>query len=140
MNQQPHLPPQIVLAAVKVFVRDIVVQAQIGLYAHEHGRTQPLIVEVELDVTPSASDSVGDIVNYETIVAAALEVAASGHINLVETFAEQVALRCMRNDRVLAARVRVEKPEALAPAVAGVEVRLSRSELPTAAFDLTLGP
>jgi dihydroneopterin aldolase len=103
------------------------VQAEIGLYAHEYGRTQPLVVEVELQVTPSMSDKVGDIVNYETIVAAAREVAASGHIKLVETFAEQIALACMRNAHVLAARVRVEKPEALAPAVAGVEVTLRRS-------------
>ena len=126
MNQQPHLSSPIELAGAKVFVRDISVQAEIGLYAHEYGRTQPLIVAVELEVTPSMSDHVGDIVNYETIVASAREVAASGHIKLVETFAEQVALACMRNTRVLSARVRVEKPEALAPAVAGVEVLLRR--------------
>ena len=126
MNIQPHLTPTVALAGAKVFVRDIAVQAEIGLYAHEYGRTQPLAVEVELVVTPSASDHVADIVNYETIVAAAREVAASGHIKLVETFAEQVALACMRNARVLSARVRVEKPEALAPAVAGVEVTLQR--------------
>jgi len=34
----------------------------------------------------------------------------------------------MRDGRVLAARVRVEKPEALAPAVAGVEITLRRGE------------
>jgi dihydroneopterin aldolase len=126
MNKQPHLSSAIELAGAKVFVRDIAVQAEIGLYPHEHGRAQPLRVDVELDVTPSVSDHVADIVNYETIVAWTREVAATGHIKLVETFAEQVALACMRNTRVLAARVRVEKPEALAPAVAGVEVLLRR--------------
>jgi dihydroneopterin aldolase len=44
----------------------------------------------------------------------------------VETFAEQVALSCLRDPRVLSVRVRVEKPEALAPAIAGVEVLLQR--------------
>ncbi len=39
-----------------------------------------------------------------------------------------MALACMRDPRVLAARVRVEKPEALAPAVAGIEVVLRRGE------------
>jgi dihydroneopterin aldolase len=127
MNKQPQISSPIELAGAKVFVRDIIVQAEIGLYAHEYGRTQPLVVEVELQVTPSVSDHVGDIVNYENIVAWTGEVAASGHIKLVETFAEQVALACMRSPHVLSARVRVEKPEALAPAVAGVEVLLRRS-------------
>ena len=39
-----------------------------------------------------------------------------------------LALACMRDGRVLAARVRVEKPQALAPAVAGVEITLRRGE------------
>ncbi|MDB5460518.1 MAG: folB [Caulobacteraceae bacterium] len=126
MNKQPFLSSLAQLAGAKVFVRDIPVQAEIGLYSHEYGRSQPLTVDVELEVVPSASEQVGDIVNYENIVAWTRDVAAAGHIKLVETFAEQVALACMRDSRVLSARVRVEKPEALAPAIAGVEVLLRR--------------
>jgi dihydroneopterin aldolase len=126
MNKQPFLSSMPRLAGASIFVRDIPVLAQIGLYPHEYGRSQPLKVDVELEVIPSGSERVGDIVNYEIIIAAAREVAESGHIKLVETFAEQMALVCMRDARVLSARVRVEKPEALAPAVAGVEVMLRR--------------
>jgi dihydroneopterin aldolase len=126
MNKQPFLSSLAQLASAKVFVRDIPVLAEIGLYSHEYGRSQPLTVDVELEVVPSASEQVGDIVNYENIVAWTRDVAAAGHIKLVETFAEQVALACMRDSRVLSARVRVEKPEALAPAIAGVEVLLRR--------------
>ncbi len=126
MNTQPFLSSMPQLVGAKVFVREIDVLAEIGLYPHEHGRTQPLKVDVELDVVPSGSEQVGDIINYETIVNCAREVAASGHIKLVETFAERVATACMRDGRVLAARVRIEKPEALAPAIAGVEVTLRR--------------
>jgi dihydroneopterin aldolase len=79
-------------------------------------------------VAPSGLEELGDIINYENIVGWTREVAASGHIALVETFAHRVALACMRDHRVLSARVRVEKPEALAPAVAGVEITLRRGE------------
>ena len=128
MNKSPFTPTDVRLTAARTFVRGIRVQAEIGLYQHEYGRTQPLDVEVELDMTPSGFEHAGDIINYENIAAWTREVAASGHIELVETFAHRVALSCMRDPRVLAARVRVEKPEALAPAVAGVEITLRRGE------------
>ena len=126
MNKQPFLPNEVRVTAAKLFVRDLVVQAEIGLYEHEYGRTQPLVLEVELEVAPAGFEKVGDVINYENVGHWAREVAASGHIELLETFAERVAIACMRDVRVLAARVRVEKPEALAPAVAGIEIRLSR--------------
>lgn len=128
MNKAPFAPTEARLAIAKTFVRDIRVEAEVGLYKHEYGRTQPLVVEVELDVAPSGFEALGDIINYENIVGWTREVASSGHIELVETFAHRVALACMSDGRVLAARVRVEKPEALAPAVAGVEITLRRGE------------
>ena len=128
MNKAPFAATEARLASAKTFVRDIRVQAEVGVYEHEYGRTQPLVVEVELDVAPSGFEALGDIINYEHVVEWTREVAGAGHIELVETFAHRVALACMRDARVLAARVRVEKPQALAPAVAGVEITLRRGE------------
>lgn len=127
MNKPPCPTPSAIVAGAKIFVRSLTVQAEIGVYQHEHGRLQPLVLDVELDMAASGFEQIGDTINYETIAAVAGEVAASGHIKLVETFAEQVALACMRDPRVISARVRVEKPEALAPAVAGVEIQLRRA-------------
>ena len=128
MNSHPLPGSDVRLALARTFVRDIVVDAHIGLYDHEHGRTQPLVVSVELEVAASGFEQVGDIINYENIVTWTREVAASGHIELVETFAGRVALACMRDTRVLAATVRVDKPQALAPAMAGVEITLRRGQ------------
>ncbi len=127
MNKLPFASSSTIVAGAKIFVRALTVQAEIGVYEHEHGRRQPLVLDVELDMAASGFEQIGDTINYETIGQIAREVAASGHIKLVETFAEQVALACMRDPRVLSARVRVEKPEALAPAVAGVEILLRRA-------------
>jgi dihydroneopterin aldolase len=127
VTDQPPTAAKARIAAARVFVRGIVVQAQIGVYDHEHGRDQPLVIDVELDLTASAIERLADTINYEMIVAWARETAALGHVKLVETFAEHLALACLRDPRVTSARVRVEKPEALAPATAGVEVVLTRA-------------
>jgi dihydroneopterin aldolase len=113
----------------KIFVRALKVEAWIGVYDHEYGARQPLIIDVELDVATSHCERIGDTVNYETIGVAARAIADAGHIDLVETFAERLAQACFADARVTRARVRVEKPLALAPhaAAAGVEITAVRA-------------
>ena len=115
-------------ATSKVFVTGVKVQAEIGVYRHEIGRVQPLIVDVELDVPTGSGDRLADTLNYETILEAVRAVAAEGHIHLVETFAHRLAERCLADPRVTRARIRIEKPLALAPDAvgAGVEITLQR--------------
>jgi 7,8-dihydroneopterin aldolase/epimerase/oxygenase len=112
---------------LSVFVRGLQVHAGIGVHDHERGRLQPLTIDVELTLEPGRVERLGDTVDYGEIAAAAQGLAAEGHIGLVETFADRLARRCLLDDRVLTARVRVEKPGALAEAAApGCEVVLAR--------------
>ena len=112
----------------KVFVTGLKIQAEIGVYKHEIGRAQPLVVDVELDVPTAGADRLADTLNYETILTTARDIAAEGHIALVEAFAERLARACLADPRVTRARVRVEKPLALAPDAlgAGVEITIVR--------------
>lgn len=112
----------------KVFVTGLRVEANIGVYDREMGRSQPLVIDAELDVPTAGAERLAETVNYETIAEAARQIAASGHISLVETFAERLARSCLSDPRVTRARVRVEKPLALAPdaAAAGVEITVVR--------------
>jgi dihydroneopterin aldolase len=112
----------------KVFVRGLKVQAEIGVHRHEIGRVQPLVIDVELDVPSAGAHRLSETLNYETILSAARDVAAGGHIELVETFAERLAQACLSDPRVTRARIRVEKPLALAPdaVAAGVELTVVR--------------
>lgn len=123
---QAVMDPKVVMT--KVFVTGLSVQAEIGIYKHEIGKVQPLIVDVELDVPTAGAERLADTLNYEAILQAAQAVAAEGHIALVETFAERLARACLADARVTRARVRVEKPLALAPHAvgAGVEITLVR--------------
>ena len=115
-------------AMTRVFVTGLKVQAEIGVYRHEIGRVQPLVVDVELDVPTAGAGRLSDTLNYETILDAAQRIAAGGHIELVETFAERLATACLADPRVTRARIRVEKPLALEPhaVAAGVELTVVR--------------
>jgi dihydroneopterin aldolase len=112
----------------KVFVTGLKVQAEIGVYKHEIGRVQPLVVDVELDVPTAGAERLSETLNYETILEAARAIAGAGHIELVETFAERLGQACLADPRVTKARIRVEKPLALAPdaVAAGVEITIVR--------------
>ena len=114
--------------STKVFVRGLRVEARIGVYDHELGRGQPLVIDAELDVGLIEPERLSQTYNYELIVAAARAIAESGHIGLVETFAWRLAKALLQDDRVSQVRVRVEKPLALAPGAqaAGVEILLAR--------------
>jgi len=114
-------------SGLKVFVRGLKIAAEIGVYAHERGRAQPLTVDVELELGVQAVERLADTVNYETVAERARAVAEAGHVDLVEEYADRLALACLEDPRVRAVRVRVEKPEALPGAeAAGCEVAFSR--------------
>jgi len=116
------------IVITKVFVRGLEVDAQIGVYKHEKGRLQRLVLDVELDVAVTDWTDLSATVNYEVIAEKARRVAAEGHRGLVETFAHHLAEACFEEPRVTRARIRVEKPSALAPdaRAAGVEITAVR--------------
>jgi dihydroneopterin aldolase len=117
------------IVITKVFVRGLAIDAHIGVYKHEKGRSQRLVIDVELDVAVTDWSALSETVNYEAIAAKARRVAAEGHRGLVETFAHHLAEACFEEPKVTRARIRVEKPAALAPdaAAAGVEITAVRS-------------
>ena len=96
-----------------VFVKGLRVEAGIGVYDHEHGRLQTLVIDVTLDLGAAEVHGLADTINYETVAASARRIVAEGHVGLVETFAERLALHCLEDDRVLGVVVRIDKPGAL---------------------------
>lgn len=112
---------------LRVFVRGLRIQAEIGLYPHERGRSQPLVVDIAVELGSASVTLISDTLDYDKLAGAARRLAAEGHVDLVETFAQRLAAACLDHPRVLAATVRIEKPEAIeGAAVAGVEVRVER--------------
>ena len=115
-----------------ILVRNLDLKMQIGAYAREKGRTQNARINLDLSVldTPSDDHDLGSVVDYCALIDRIRAHAMSGHVHLVETLAEQIAAICLEDARVLKARVRVEKTEAIPDAEsAGVEIERERPSL-----------
>jgi len=122
----------------KMFVRDLVLRASIGVHAHEHQAAQRVRINLDLVVDddgggakmsrPAAGrDELARVVDYEAIVNRVRAIVAGGHVQLVETLAERLAEACLVDARVAVALVRVEKLDVFADAAsAGVEVERRR--------------
>ena len=125
----PARPGKRALPDRRVFVRDLVLKTQIGVHPHEKGGVQRVRVNVELAVADdgAAEDSIRNVVSYEDIVRVVRRLVEGDHINLVETLAERIAAALLKDRRVNAARVRVEKLDVFADAGSvGVEIERRR--------------
>lgn len=118
-----------------VFLRDMVLQASIGIHPHERGKPQRVRINVDLGVAEetAAHDRLERVVDYEKVANTVRHIATTGHINLVETLAERIALACLEDGRVQLARVRVEKLDVFADTLAaGVEIERRTEKSSTA--------
>ena len=112
-----------------VFIRNLELPAQIGVYHHEVGKVQPVRINVDLAVDDllDLGDDLTKVVDYGVIEGKIRAILAEGHLNLIETLAERIASACFEDARVKTARVRVEKLHALSAAEsAGVEIERTR--------------
>ena len=79
--------PRATYAATTVFVRGLVLEAEIGVNANEQGQPQPLVVDIEAELSGEPWRGFSETVDYERLAGHARMIAAAGHIGLVETFA-----------------------------------------------------
>lgn len=109
-----------------VFVRDLELDAEIGVHKHEKGRRQPIRINVDLSVADDGkplSDRLANVVDYERVVDGIRRIIATGHVKLVESLADRIASLCLEDRRVDKVRVRIEKLKAFADARSvGVEI------------------
>lgn len=126
----------------RVFVRDLVLQALLGIYPHELLRRQPIRINIDLGVTDNGldySDGVGPdeidrVVDYDALTRRIRRLIQAEHVALVETLAERLAVLCLVDKRVQEVRLRVEKLTVFADAAsAGVEIQRYQQSLSTPA-------
>jgi len=114
-----------------IFVRGLQIEASIGVHPHEYERSQPVIIDVELDMggmEAPTEDRLHETLDYGLIAKKAQEIALEAHVQLVETLADRIATWALSADsRVQGCKVRIEKPQALLEAkAAGVEIMRKR--------------
>ena len=109
-----------------VFIRDLVLNCSIGI--HDHEKIGPQRVRINLDLAVQEGnhpihDDIRNVICYEDMAAGIESIVGQGHVNLVETLADEIADMALIDHRVRSARVRVEKLDILENAVSvGVEV------------------
>jgi dihydroneopterin aldolase len=111
-----------------MFVKDLVLQCSIGAYAHERLHPQPVRINVDMQVRETSAvlnDDLANVLSYDRITAAIKAHIAKGHINLVETLAEDIAAICLEHASVVHARIGVEKL-AVEPNAASVGIEIER--------------
>lgn len=97
-----------------IFVNDLIVDCNVGVYAEEQGVTQKVRFTVEARLAKdifSLDDEMVEVPSYADIIDCVVDLARGGHINLVETFAERIAAHCLSDKRITAVRIKLEKLE-----------------------------
>ena len=116
----------------RVFIRDLLLRAIIGINDDERVNRQDVIVNIEMltDCRPAAaSDSIEDAINYRDVAKRTIDLIERSQFFLVETLAEEVAKECLADARVHSVRVSVEKPTAVRFARSvGVTIERSRRD------------
>lgn len=110
----------------QIFLKDLVVDAAIGVFDHEKGRTQRVRLNIIAipDKWPDESrDDIAGTVSYDDLKMIAERHAQSGgHIHLLETLAERIARDCLKSLPLRRITVRVEKLDIYDNAIPGVEI------------------
>ena len=116
-----------------VFIRDLVLAGSIGVHRHEKESLQRVRINLDLAVDEggqSIDDDINNVICYEQLAESVGDIVGRGHVNLVETLAENIAAMCLEDLRVRSARVRVEKLDVLEGAESvGVEIERFNSEI-----------
>jgi dihydroneopterin aldolase len=112
----------------RVFVRDFVVSAQIGAYDFERAIRQRVVFDVEALVRRAGAhpDDMRSIFSYDLILDAIRLVVGQGHVDFVETLAEEVAAVLLQHARVRTVRINIRKLDVIEGEV-GIEIRRERA-------------
>jgi dihydroneopterin aldolase len=99
----------------RIFLREVLLDANIGIHAHEQAGSQRLLVSVDLFVPLERStphhDKIHEVVDYDFVHATVRRRVAQGHINLQETLVDDIARALLAHPAVVAVRVSSEKPD-----------------------------
>ena len=119
----------------QIHIKDLLLRAIIGINADERTKRQDALINITLYANLHSSgrtDELRDTVNYRTITKHIIAMVESSSFYLVERLAEEIAVLCLVDPKVMGAKIRVEKPGALRFARSvGVEIFRSRETLST---------
>ena len=113
-----------------IILRDLRVEALIGIHKRERHVTQTVSIDLDIGLPGTVvfkSDKVADTIDYEQVALKIKALAASGHYRLVETLAERIARLLLEEFDAPWAKISVAKIGILANAkFVGVTIERKR--------------
>lgn len=111
----------------RIFLREVLLDANIGIHDFERAGAQRLVINVDVFVPLAVStprhDRIGEVLDYDFVRLTIARRIEQGHINLQETLVDDIAQALLAHPGVLAVRVASEKPDVYEDVDAvGVEV------------------
>jgi len=111
----------------RIFLREVLLDANIGIHDFERNGSQRLVINVDVFVPLLLStprhDRIAEVLDYDFVRLTIHRRIEQGHINLQETLIDDIARTLLAHPGVLAVRVASEKPDVYEDVEAvGVEV------------------
>ncbi len=114
----------------KIFIRDLKVNAILGVYESERITPQEVLVNVVITTDlqkASQSDNLADSINYATLAQRISQHIRTAKRYTVEALCTDIASLCLSEPGVFSVNVRIEKPQAM-PEARSVGVEIKRTK------------
>jgi len=110
-DKQDNAEPQFAVTAQRILMSDLTLPCRIGVTEAERAERQRLRFNLRLEIRPDPprKDTIAEVVDYGRLVARIRNVCAAVEVRLLESLSERIAQACFLDDRVIGARVRIEK-------------------------------
>lgn len=102
------------IAGYRLFLDDLIVDAEIGIHDFERGRRQRLRIEVEMDLEPArlpSTDNIADALDYDWLRDGIKSLVSTRKFDLQETVARAIVQMVADRAEVQRVAVRTSKPD-----------------------------
>tara|TARA_B110001454_G_scaffold33127_1_gene32451 strand:- start:465 stop:833 length:369 start_codon:yes stop_codon:yes gene_type:complete len=100
----------------EIFIEGIKCYSIIGINNWEKNTKQPLIIDINLlmkKIDKKNKDTIDETINYKSISYSIKKLVEKNKYELIETIGKDIALLCLKNKKVIQAKVKINKPNAL---------------------------
>ena len=92
-------------------IKELTLMASIGIHEHEKIKKQRVSISLSIKVNDnisSVNEDIDNFVSYEKIIKNLKKIIFKGHIELLETLGEKIALMCFEDERILSIWMKLE--------------------------------
>ena len=96
-----------------VLIKDLILNASVGIYPNEKNRTQKVRFNIFITATDNikTKNDISDLVSYEDVIKNVKYIINRGHIPLIENLAQDISKKCLINKKILKIEIMIEKLE-----------------------------